>query len=159
MVNKQITSLTPNRSLDCDGFNHKYSTFIPNTHHKCFKKPCLHAIFISFPLTYPLFLISLHCFQSIPSIGFSLTPCLPRADCNEHSLGMAGYVETQMEAWCRKKRWQELKRSNNVRIIFLFRSNDRFGFKSCVFNCHTINKRNCLLVYTYILYIGIQYWL
>lgn len=44
--------------------------------------------------------------------------------------GIADYAETQIKARCRKKRSQELKRSNNVIIIFLFRYNDQFGFKA-----------------------------
>lgn len=44
--------------------------------------------------------------------------------------GIADYAETQIKARCRKKRSQELKRSNNVIIIFLFQYNDQFGFKA-----------------------------
>lgn len=44
--------------------------------------------------------------------------------------GIADYAETQIKARCRKKRSQELKRSNNVIIIFLFRYNDQLGFKA-----------------------------
>ena len=44
--------------------------------------------------------------------------------------GIADYAETQIKARCRKKRSQELKRSNNVIIIFRFRYNDQLGFKA-----------------------------
>ena len=41
--------------------------------------------------------------------------------------GIAGYVETRMEASCRKKRWQALERNNNNLLFPLFRYSDRLG--------------------------------
>lgn len=41
--------------------------------------------------------------------------------------GIAGYVETRMEARCRKKRWQALERNNNNLLFPLFRYSDRLG--------------------------------
>ena len=62
------------------------------------------------------------------SLDFNSCLRLFRAGCDSRVEGIAGYVETRLEARCRKKRWQGLKRIHKVLTTHQFRSNDRLGF-------------------------------